>query len=206
MASSSDTSVPASPPPSPINVPAKQPESTLRPTAALEGRSADGTLFFSYQLYGRRSGSRTCKRKCVANPMCQSEVCVHGLCLLDKQSAREACDDNEDCTTSACATWGTNYTDNTVCCPSGKVMPHQGHNLCKNLPVDEPCGDLDALCKTNVCFDGTCENSTFADFTSCLTRQPLQQQNLRCFLLGGCSCQHLLSRWWSSGLGQWRIQ
>lgn len=111
----------------------------------------------------------------LANSLCKSNICVEGLCQGIEQEAGAVCDNHFDCQNSACALEAPHLAAKHICCPTGDYVfvarpePKNGVfigpnslRVCTGQPEGTPCQgldqDLDNMCASGNCIDGTCRS------------------------------------------------
>ena len=112
---------------------------------------------------------------CEFNLMCNSGVCIHGVCESVQWEDHEACEENSDCLSQACGkhpVTATSSIDNAdipdkTCCPSGKTFGHEGESFCSEAqPIGAACHE-DSMCGSNICIFNTCRPELLDDGIEC---------------------------------------
>lgn len=127
----------------------------------------------------------------LANSLCKSNICVEGFCQGIEQDAGAVCDNHFDCKNSACALEAPHLNANHICCPTGDYVfvaqpePKNGAfigpnslRVCTGQPEGAPCQgldqDLDHMCASGNCIDGTCRSRRLPVGADCLKDEDCQ--------------------------------
>jgi hypothetical protein len=128
---------------------------------------------------GPKCSNRTAGDACEnnANSLCQSKICVQGVCQDSPQNDGAVCDNHFDCVNWSCALESAAVTAPFICCPTGAyvfvpqsedvivrtstgVVASNSLRVCTGQPVGAPCSggghDLDDLCESGLCIFGIC--------------------------------------------------
>ena len=103
--------------------------------------------------------------RCGSNDMCQSGVCVGGVCMDGLQKNADVCDDKDDCLSGGCASMSPDASK-MICCPETKTFRYGSSTYC----VGQPSGGLcmvGAHCQSGVCVSGLCAEGKLSATESC---------------------------------------
>lgn len=113
--------------------------------------------------------------------MCASGQCVNTTCTIEPLKANEVCHLASDCLNGACALPFADAVATTVCCESGQTMEAlvqdgmltKSMEVCTNLPAGTFCQELDEMCASGSCTNGTCapvQRPECRDASDCTSR------------------------------------
>ena len=91
---------------------------------------------------------------CATNDMCQSGICVLGVCMNGLQKSGDICDDNNDCLSGSCATVALRNSK-MMCCPERKTFAYGSTTYCSGQPSGGLCL-VGTHCRSGVCISGLC--------------------------------------------------
>ena len=112
---------------------------------------------------------------CEFNLMCNSGVCIHGVCESVQWEDHETCEENSDCLSQACGKHPATATSSIenidipekTCCPSGRTFGHEGESFCSEAqPIGAACHE-DSMCGSNICIFNTCRPELLDDGIEC---------------------------------------
>lgn len=119
--------------------------------------------------------------------ICQSGICIDGVCRDDRLADGESCKADNDCAAGACGFDSVVFgTREKICCPSGeavwlydqfdhayycaRVVPVNGSCLSGEDFRDDYGNSIEgggAVCETGICIDGSCASARLPDLSSC---------------------------------------
>jgi hypothetical protein len=115
-----------------------------------------------------------------SNSLCQSNICVQGVCKDSPQKVGAACDNHYDCANWSCALQTAFPAAPFICCPSGSymfvpqpeevvvrtstgVVTSNSLRVCTGQPFGAPCSageqEHDDLCDSGICIFGFCRDN-----------------------------------------------
>jgi len=122
----------------------------------------------SYQYEYYCDGSVPNGDKCLVDDMCESRICVGGVCSATRLVAGSNCTESNDCLSYACGRESATAT-NDVCCPSRSTYDFWNNNdrnytsYCRRtVELDEQCL-FDDQCQSGICINETQAISTCRD-------------------------------------------
>lgn len=107
---------------------------------------------------------------CPENSMCESGLCIIGICQAEKVSNFQSCDDGADCLSGTCAydLWNNEANKRNICCPFGDTWFRDFGSYCDGLiPNGQQCPDENSMCESRVCIAGQCRESRVIEGTIC---------------------------------------
>lgn len=144
--------------------------------AAVDSTTTECCARFSFSYYNQSSyqyerycaGSVPNGDKCLGDDMCESRICVGGVCSTTRLAAGSNCTESNDCLSYACGRDSTTATNN-ICCPTRSTYDLWNNNdrnytrYCRRtVELDEQCL-FDDQCQSGICINETQAISTCRD-------------------------------------------